>query len=420
MHPANEFRLPDLGEGLTDAELVRWSVAVGDTVELDQVIAEVETAKALVELPSPLAGTVLALLAEPGTIVEVGAPLIRIGEPGAGDSPGAAATPAAEPPDHPATLVGYGPTAAPASRRRKAAPTAAPTAAAAADGERARPDAKPSVRRLAHELGIDLNAVQGTGFGGAITTEDVRAQDVPRETAAPHDATPTRETRTPIRGVRRQTADAVTRSAFTAPHVTEFVTADVSASMDLVDRLHASPAFAGLAPTPLALVAKVLLVALREHPSLNSSWDEEHQEIVTKHYVNLGIATATPRGLLVPSVKDAHLMSLLELTRAIHQLVETARAGRSTPADLSGGTITITNVGVFGVDTGTPILSPGEAAILCLGAIAPRPWVVDGELAVRSVTTLGLSFDHRLVDGEQGSRFLADIAAVLTDPLTLL
>ncbi|MGW6375059.1 dihydrolipoamide acetyltransferase family protein [Rhodococcus sp. NPDC055112] len=417
VHPANEFRLPDLGEGLTDAELVRWSVAVGDTVALDQVIAEVETAKALVELPSPFAGTVLALLAKPGTIVEVGAPLIRIGEPGGGDSPGGAVTPAAEPPDHPATLVGYGPTAAPASRRRGATPTATP----APQGlEPARPDAKPSARRLAHELGIDLSDVQGTGFGGAITSEDVRAQDVSRESARPHDAMSHRETRTPIRGVRQQTADAVTRSAFTAPHVTEFVTVDVSATMDLIDRLRASPAFAGLEPTPLALVAKVLLVALREHPSLNSSWDEEHQEIVTKHYVHLGIATATSRGLLVPSVKDAHLMSLLELTRAIHELTATARAGRCTPTDLSGGTITITNVGVFGVDTGTPILTPGEAAILCLGAIRPRPWVVDDRVVVRQVVTLGLSFDHRLVDGEQGSRFLADLAATLTDPLTLL
>ncbi|SEL34845.1 dihydrolipoamide acetyltransferase family protein [Rhodococcus maanshanensis] len=411
MHPANEFRLPDLGEGLTDAELVRWSVAVGDIVALDQVIAEVETAKALVELPSPFAGTVLALLAEPGTIVEVGAPLIRIGEPGA------AATPAAEPPDHPATLVGYGPTAPPPSRRRRATPKAPPTTA---DRDDARPDATPSARRLAHELGVDLSTVNGTGFGGAITPEDIRAQDVSRKAPLPEEATPPRETRTPIRGVRRQTADAMTRSAFTAPHVTEFVTVDVSASTDLIAHLRASPAFADLEPTPLALVAKVLLVSLRDHPTLNSSWDEAHQEIVTRHYVNLGIATATSRGLLVPTVKDAHLMSLLELTRAIHELTETARAGRCTPADLSGGTITITNVGVFGVDTGTPILSPGEAAILCLGAIAPRPWVVDGELAVRSVTTLGLSFDHRLVDGEQGSRFLVDIAATLGDPLSLL
>ncbi|MFC7449590.1 dihydrolipoamide acetyltransferase family protein [Rhodococcus daqingensis] len=417
MHPANEFRLPDLGEGLTEAELVRWAVAVGDTVELDQVIAEVETAKALVELPSPFSGTVLALLAEAGTTVEVGAPLIRIGEPGAVDAPGSAAP--AGPPEHPATLVGYGPTAEPESRRRR-------TPTDSADARSARPDAKPSARRLARELGIDLSGIQGTGSGGAVTAEDIRAHDVPRETppppgtALPPGTPSARETRTPIRGVRRQTADAVVRSAFTAPHVTEFVTVDVSASTDLIAHLRASPAFAGLDPTPLALVAKALLVALRGHPTLNSSWDDEHEEIVTKHYVNLGIATATPRGLLVPSVKDAHLMSLLELTRAIHELTTTARAGRCTPSDLSGGTITITNVGVFGVDTGTPILNPGEAAILCLGAIAPRPWVVEDRVAVRQVTTLGLSFDHRLVDGEQASRFLADIAATLTDPLTLL
>ncbi|MFD4183868.1 dihydrolipoamide acetyltransferase family protein [Rhodococcus sp. NPDC058514] len=408
-----------MGVGLTEAELVAWTVAVGDTVELDQVIAEVETAKALVELPSPFSGTVLALLAEPGTTVEVGAPLIRIGAPGSADAPAGEATPTAEPPDHPATLVGYGPTATPESRRRGRTP-ATPSGGSETD-EPARPDAKPSARRLARELGVDLTEVPGTGFAGAITAEDVRAHDVPRETRTPPPAaTQPRETRTPIGGVRRQTADAVVRSAFTAPHVTEFVDVDVTATTDLVAHLRASPAFAGLDPTPLALVAKVLLVALRGHPTLNSSWDEEHREIVTKHYVNLGIATATARGLLVPSIKDAHLMSLLELTRAIHELTETARAGRCMPADLSGGTITITNVGVFGVDTGTPILNPGEAAILCLGAIRPRPWVVDGLVAVRSVTTLGLSFDHRLVDGEQGSRFLADIAATLTDPLTLL
>lgn len=417
MHPVNEFRLPDLGEGLTEAELVHWSVAVGDTVELDQVIAEVETAKALVELPSPFAGTVLALLAEPGTTVEVGAPLIRIGDPGSTAVSGPEATSAAEPSEHPATLVGYGPAPTPKSRRRGRTPSPSTT-------DQARPDAKPSARRLARELGVDLTEVPGTGFGGAITAEDVRAHDVPRETTPPevapqpHDQP--RETRTPIQGVRRQTADAVVRSAFTAPHVTEFVAVDVSASMELIEHLRASPAFADLDPTPLALVAKVLIVALREHPTLNSSWDEDNQEIVTKHYVNLGIATATARGLLVPSIKDAHLMSLLELTRAIRELTETARAGRCTTADLSGGTITITNVGVFGVDTGTPILNPGEVAILCLGAIGPRPWVVDGQVVARSVTTLGLSFDHRLVDGEQGSRFLADIAATLSDPLTLL
>ncbi|TQF65751.1 2-oxo acid dehydrogenase subunit E2 [Rhodococcus spelaei] len=385
----HEFRLPDLGEGLTEAELVSWSVAVGEGVALNQVIAEVETAKALVELPSPYAGTVLALLAEPGEVVAVGAPLIRIG--GAG-TPGPTEPEQAEP-EHGSVLVGYGPSAAPESRRASR-----------------RPDAKPSARRLARELGVDLDAVPGTGAGGAVTVGDVRAGTAPSA----------RETRTPIRGVRKQTAAAVTRSAFTAPHVTEFVTVDVTASMDLLARLHAVPEFAELGRSPLPLVAKVVLVALRAHPSLNSSWDEDRQEIVTKHYVNLGIATATDRGLLVPTVKDAHLMSLVELTRAIDEVTEAARSGRATPADLSGGTVTITNVGMFGVDAGTPILTPGEAAIVCLGAVARRPWVVDEEIAVRWVSTLGLSFDHRLVDGDQASRFLADVASTLTDPLTLL
>ncbi|MFE3289451.1 dihydrolipoamide acetyltransferase family protein [Rhodococcus sp. NPDC059234] len=391
----HEFRLPDLGEGLTEAELVSWSVAVGQTVALNQVIAEVETAKAVVELPSPYAGTVLALLAEPGEAVAVGSPLIRIGGPGTAQAPGAGApaAPDAGAPSHGSVLVGYGPSAAPESRRATR-----------------RPDAKPSARKLARELGVDLEVVPGTGAAGAVTAGDVRASIAPSD----------QETRTPIRGVRKQTAAAVTRSAFTAPHVTEFVTADVTASMDLLARLHASPEFAELGRSPLPLVAKVVLVALRAHPDLNSSWDEDRQEIVTKHYVNLGIATATGRGLLVPTVRDAHLMSLVELTRAIDEATELARSGRATPADLSGGTVTITNVGMFGVDTGTPILTPGEAAIVCLGAVARRPWVVDDQVAVRWVTTLGLSFDHRLVDGEQASRFLADVAAILTDPLTLL
>ncbi|MFC4605795.1 dihydrolipoamide acetyltransferase family protein [Rhodococcus kronopolitis] len=406
-----EFRLPDLGEGLTEAELVSWSVAVGDAVALNQVIAEVETAKALVELPSPYAGTVLALLADPGATVAVGAPLIRIGEPGAGPAQGSRPGPGA--PGAGSVLVGYGPTATAPSRRRAPVPDA-PRGGAA----QVRPDAKPSARRLARELGVDLSEVPGSGAGGAITTGDVRAsRDADEATEPQADA---RETRTPIRGVRRQTADAVVRSAFTAPHVTEFLTVDVTASTDLLATLRATPAYAGLKLTPLALVARVLVAALRVHPTLNSSWDEERQEIVTRHYVNLGIAAATPRGLLVPTVRDAHLMSLLELTRAIDELTETARAGRATPADLSGATVSITNVGVFGVDAGTPILGPGQAAILCLGAIAPRPWVAEDRVVVRQVVTLGLSFDHRLVDGEQGSRFLADVGATLTDPLTLL
>lgn len=416
--PLHEFRLPDLGEGLTEAELVSWSVAVGDAVALNQVIVQVETAKAVVELPSPYAGTVLALLAEPGATVAVGAPLIRIGEPGAGPAEGSGPDPDAS--GSGSVLVGYGPTAAAPSRRRTPGAAAPPTPGSAASAP-VRPDAKPSARKLARELGVDLSAVPGSGAGGAITTGDVRAcHDAAEPTAPPTDATAPRETRTPIRGVRKQTADAVVRSAFTAPHVTEFLTVDVTASMDLLATLRATPAYAGLKLTPLALVARVLVAMLRAHPALNSSWDEEHQEIVTRHYVNLGIAAATPRGLLVPTIRDAHLMGLLELTRAIYDLAETARAGRATPADLSGATVSITNVGAFGVDAGTPILGPGQAAILCLGAIRPRPWVVEDRVVVRQVVTLGLSFDHRLVDGEQGSRFLADVGATLTDPLTLL
>ncbi|MGW5075748.1 dihydrolipoamide acetyltransferase family protein [Rhodococcus sp. NPDC004095] len=415
----HEFRLPDLGEGLTEAELMSWSVAVGDTVALNQVIAEVETAKAAVELPSPFAGTVLALLAAPGDTVPVGAPLIRIGDAGATSEP--------LPPAQGSVLVGYGPAAQPASRRRTrrrdgGAVTADTDGGAVTPGgtrdEAARPDAKPSARRLARELGVDLATVPGTGSGGAITVTDVEAA----ATGGGRDSAPQagRESRTPIRGVRKQTAAAMTRSAFTAPQVTVFVTVDVTASMELLDRLRKTAPFAGLTLTPLSLVAKAMLVALRSRPELNASWDEVRQEIVTKHYVNLGVATATERGLLVPTVKDAHDMTLVDLTRAIGESTATARAGHATPADLTGGTITITNVGVFGVDAGTAILTPGEAAIVCLGAIARRPWVVDDEVVPRWVTTLGLSFDHRLVDGEQGSQFLADVAAILTDPLTLL
>ncbi|NMN98863.1 dihydrolipoamide acetyltransferase family protein [Antrihabitans stalactiti] len=389
-----EFRLPDLGEGLTEADLVSWSVAVGDQVELNQTIAEVETAKALVELPSPYAGTVSALLAEPGATVLVGTPIIRI------------ATEGDEAPERQEVLVGYGPGAAAESRRGKRLISVVETPSA----EGGRPDAKPSARKLARELGVDLAAVASTG---PVTVEDVRAQAVP---ATANDC----ETRTKISGVRKFTAEAMVTSARTIPHVTEFVTIDATASVELIDHLKTLPAFRDLKVTPLALVAKVVLAALRDHPTLNSAWDEEHQEIVTKHYVNLGIAVASPRGLLVPSVKDAEQLSLPELCAAIGTLAATARSGAATPADLRGGTFSITNIGVFGIDTGTPIINPGEAAILCLGAIRQRPWVFQGEVAVRWVTTLGLSFDHRLVDGEQGSKFLADVAAMMEDPLGLL
>jgi pyruvate dehydrogenase E2 component (dihydrolipoamide acetyltransferase) len=277
----------------------------------------------------------------------------------------------------------------------------------------------PAARLAARERGIDLTVVPGTGPSGAVTRHDVEeyaGSAAPRVAAGPSE----RETRTPVRGVRKQTAAAMVRSAFTAPHVTEFVTVDVTRSVELLEHLRGRREFEGLSVTPLSIAAKAMIVALREHPDLNASWDEEQQEIVTKHYVDLGIAVATPRGLVVPHVREAQSLSLLELCREITELTAIARSGKADPAQLTGGTISLTNVGVFGVDTGTPIINPGESAIVCLGSVSQRPWVHEGELAVRWVTTLSVSFDHRVVDGEQGSKFLSSVAAMLHDPVALL
>ncbi|MBY6365853.1 dihydrolipoamide acetyltransferase family protein [Rhodococcoides corynebacterioides] len=450
---ARSFLLPDLGEGLTEAELISWSVTPGDTVELNQVIAEVETAKASVELPSPYAGVVLALHVDAGDTVEVGTPIIDIGD-GADDvaSPSAASPSAVSPSavspsgeaasvEAPSTaarngadhddagpdgrvpvLVGYGVAGETASRRATTTPADTTPPVATPSEPDSRPLAAPPVRFLARQEGIDLTDVPPTGPRGEVTREDVAAyldRAAGESDSAPLD-TPARETRTPIKGVRKHTADAMVRSAFTAPHVTEFVTVDVTPTMELLDRLRRSAHLDGVRLTPLVLVAKALLIAVRRNPSLNSSWEEENREIVTKHYVNLGIAAATPRGLMVPNVKDADRLSLRDLALALSDLTAVAKEGKTGPRDLEDGTITITNVGVFGVDSGTPILNPGEAAILCMGAIRPRPWEFEGQIALRQVTTLSVSFDHRLVDGEQGSRFLADIAAVLSDPMALI
>ncbi|WP_344962237.1 dihydrolipoamide acetyltransferase family protein, partial [Crossiella cryophila] len=317
-----------------------------------------------------------------------------------------------------------------AARTAPAAPVG--PAASAAPGSLAarssRPAAKPPVRKLAKDLDIDLSTVVGTGPQGTITRQDLLSANgngssavavapvaEPVAPAAPAFDPAAREDRIPVRGVRKLTAEAMVASAFTAPHVTEFITIDVTPTMELLAELKESPAFAGIKLTPLALIAKALLLAVRRNPTVNSRWDEANQEIVLPRYVNLGIAAATPRGLMVPNIKDADRLSLIELAKSLGELTLTAKDGKTTPADLSGGTITITNVGVFGVDTGTPIINPGEAAILCLGAIRKQPWVHNDELAIRQVTTLALSFDHRLVDGEQGSRFLADLAAILSD-----
>lgn len=439
------FNLPDLGEGLTDAELVTWMVSVGDVIELNQEIAEVETAKASVELPSPFAGKVVKLHASEGDTVDVGSPFIDIeveGDDAAADpvTPPAESSvaspdvPSADEPsaDEPETstrtpvLVGYGVAEETATRRRRKAPVEEQPTDEATSATQDKPLAAPPVRKLARDRGIDLADVPATGSAGQVTRADLEAYD-DQPAAAEAPAAPETgvvvsggEERTPIRGVRRRTADAMVRSAFTAPHVTEFVDVDVTPMMDLVAQLAEHKRFDGVRVTPLALVAKALLVALRGNPSLNSAWDEDAQEIVTKHYVNLGIAAATPRGLIVPNIKNAQVLSLRELAEQLAELTAVARSGKTPPADLVGGTISITNVGVFGVDSGTPILNPGEAAILCFGAVRRRPWEWQGEVALRQVTTLSLSFDHRLVDGEQGSKFLATIADVLSDPLSLI
>ncbi|MFE7796007.1 dihydrolipoamide acetyltransferase family protein [Nocardia sp. NPDC057440] len=445
-----EFRLPDLGEGLADAELVSWSVGAGDTVELNQTIAEVETAKAVVALPSPFAGTVVELLAQPGDTVLVGAPLIRVRTEADAPAPTAVEQDSSVPDSsangtgRTAVLVGYGPEEEAVSRRRRPAPAAvepdAPqdnTATPVPQTDRAA--ATPAARRLARELGIDLWYVPGSGPDGAVTVEDVRdavpvSQPRPAATPAPARAAAdprsdsdhglirpaAREERTPISGIRKRTAAAMVASARTIPQASAFVTLDFTASMELLDHLRTTTSFQGLTLTPLALIAKSVLAALAEFPDLNAFWDEAKQEIVTKHYVNLGIAVATDRGLLVPNLKEAHALSLRELCQEIGWLADTARSGSATPTDLRGSTFTITNVGVFGVDIGVPLVNPGEAAILCLGSIRKRPWVFRDEVAVRWVTTLGISFDHRMIDGELASRFLATVAGLLEDPLTLL
>ncbi|UED88041.1 dihydrolipoamide acetyltransferase family protein [Streptomyces profundus] len=430
----HEFRMPDVGEGLTEAELIKWYVQPGDRVTDGQPVCEIETAKSLVELPVPFDGVVRELHAAEGETVEVGAVIVTVT---AGDAPGpgtpadAAPAPAGE---REPVLVGYG-VAPDRSRRRgrRREPRARPGAGPAR--------AKPPVRKLAKDLGVDLTAVLPSGPDGTITREDVHAAATrtapPTPAPAPTDPTtvpaarePTtpaaavrpgpRETRVPVRGVRRATAVAVTSSAFTAPHVTEFVTVDVTRTMRLVRELRDEPAFAGRRVTPLLLAARAVLAAVAAHPEVNAAWDEDAQEIVVKHYVNLGIAAATPRGLLVPHVKDAHSLSLVALAEALDGLVDAARAGRTAPADLAGGTLTLTNIGVFGIDAGTPILNPGEAAILAIGAIGPRPWVHRGKVRSRQVVTLALSFDHRLIDGQLGSKFLADVAAFLERPSRLL
>ena len=513
----SEFALPDVGEGLTEAEIVEWKVAPGDTVQINQVLVEIETAKSLVELPSPYAGVVESVLVASGETVDVGTPIITIGTgtaPGspsdraaeaesvesgglartariiaqeeealsgqrargeatgpvavvAPPAPAAQAAPAAAAPAAPAApapsaddvaasgatgavassgdpaadsgsgavLVGYGAAGGHASTRRRSPSKTEVDARQlrVAEQARRRPTtsvpaaqalpiiAKPPIRKLAKDLEVDLATVQPTGLAGEVTRDDVirhaQQASVFRNIETPEWGEE-RVERIPVKGVRKAIAAAMTSSAYTAPHVSLFVDVDATRTMEFVKRLKASPQFAGVKVSPLLIMAKAIIWAVRRNPMVNSAWTD--REILVRHFVNLGIAAATPRGLIVPNVKEAQSMSLLELAQALEQLTLTARDGKTTPADMRDGTITITNIGVFGMDTGTPILNPGEVAIVALGTIKPKAWVVDGEVRSRMVTTIGASFDHRVVDGDVASRFVADVASVLEEPALLL
>jgi 2-oxoisovalerate dehydrogenase E2 component (dihydrolipoyl transacylase) len=468
----HEFRMPDAGEGLTEAEVLSWRVAVGDVVTVNQVLLEVETAKAAVELPSPYAGTIVELLAEPGEVVPVGQPIIRIDDGRADDVPaesapgsaraGGTAEPAAEPaapstdhgtaepaaPERQAVLVGYGVRAEQAPRRRpRTTPHGVDHVEPGPPGEPARPMrhgglelgrtlerrlgdaqilAKPPVRRLARDLSVDLAEVVPTGPGGTITHDDVTRAASGAHVRHPE---PTAIAPAPVEGgsevvplshVARMMGRAMTASAFTAPHVTEWVDVDVTAMSALIRAARQRPDLAELTVTPLTFAALGLVRAAREHPRINASLDESGENLLVHRSVHLGVAVDSPRGLVVPRIAEAQVLDLRGMADALGRLVETARSGRSRPEDLRGSTITLTNVGVFGVDGGTPILNPGEVAILALGRVVARPWVVDGQVVARDVVTLALSFDHRVVDGALGSRVLRDVANFMADPATEL
>jgi len=442
------FSLPDVGEGLTEAELVAWKVAPGDTVAVNDVICEIETAKSIVELPSPQAGVVGELLVAEGVTVEVGAPIINfvsdspVPEPAKRD-----AGPAAEEGGG-SVLVGYGTGSGATSRRRRPAERAVRSSAGVL--------AKPPIRKLARDLEVDLTEVTPTGADGEVTRDDVvkhaeqasvfRNIETPewgsvREETVPAPASaqaglargiapvPERAQRDggrtesiPVKGVRKATSSAMVQSAYSAPHVTVWKEIDATRTMELVKRLKASPDYVDIRVSPLLIMARAVIWAARRTPMVNAAWVDTDggAEIAVRHYVNLGIAAATPRGLLVPNIKDAQDLSMKDLARSLNRLTVTAREGKTSPADQQGGTITITNIGVFGMDAGTPIINPGEAGIVAMGTIAQKPWVVDGEVRPRWVTTVAGSFDHRVIDGDGMSRFVADVASILEEPALLV
>ncbi len=505
MSTPNLFNLPDVGEGLLEAEIVSWKVKPGDVVAVNDVIVEIETAKSIVELPSPYAGVVNALMVAEGDTVDVGTPIIAIGSEVPAEGSGAASAAGSVPATTGSSatapgatdeseelkpLVGSGPKADAVKRRPRIkatsaavsqagaaaqvapassapAPAAAAPARAAGSSQAAAPMpaapaaaapassmigkaaasagrmvakanrvlAKPPVRKAAKDLGIDLSKVFATGLRGEVTKKDLISYQDQRAaeqdgagtfwapatstapTAAGQDEDPRIE-HVKVKGVRKATAKAMVESAFSAPHVSIFVDVDASRTMEFVKRLKVSRDFEGIKVSPLLILAKAVIWAAARNPSVNATWAGD--EILVKHFMNLGIAAATPRGLMVPNIKDAQNLSLKELAIALNSLATTARAGKTAPADMRGGSLTITNIGALGIDTGTPIINPGEVAIVAFGTIKQKPWVVDGEVVPRWITTLGGSFDHRVVDGDLSARFMADVAAIMEEPALLL
>jgi pyruvate dehydrogenase E2 component (dihydrolipoamide acetyltransferase) len=420
------FRLPDVGEGLTEAEIVTWHVQVGDDVVINQVVASIETAKAIVELPSPFAGRVHTLHVDQGALVLVGSPIltVEVTEVAAAESG--------------AVLVGYGVNNGEGSRRlrrQRADSAVLRVEPAAPNNATTITRAKPLVRRMARELGLDLSNIVPSGRHGEVTREDLLGALQLVESAGGTSSPGLSAERIPVRGVQRAMADAMVASAFSAPQVTVWRDVEVSRFVDVLAKMRDHPNFAGVRVTPLVLVAAGLIQVIRQFPKMNARWVEEGGAVSTDTHapsapdsahmqlhghVNLGIAVDTERGLLVPNLKDAEQLSLRELARGLQDLITTARDGRSSPQDLTGGTVTITNIGIFDVDGGTPILNPGESMIVATGRIADRPWVVDSSVVVRPVMTLSMSFDHRIVDGSQASRALSALATFLQDPALAL
>lgn len=451
-----EFALPDVGEGLTEAEILTWRVAVGDTVAINEILVDIETAKSIVELPSPYAGVVTAILVGEGETVPVGTPIIAIGgaEVAAPSDDADGEQSESSEPERQPTLVGYGVRSG-GSQRRNKVPVDFGTVVPLHVGDNPRDRrvlAKPPVRKLAKDLGIDLRDVRASG--PVITRADVEAhaaahgatnpveprpseptstesvpvarQDSPAEFAQRFVSAAPADVRLPVKGVRKVMAETMVRSAFSAPHATEWITLDVSRTVELVERLRADRAFAGLRVSPTLIVAKAVCLAMRNSPMLNACWidgssPDDAGEVLVRGSINLGVAVATDRGLIVPNIPSAERLSMVEMAQELERVTQTAREGRVQPSEASGGTFTITNVGVFGVDAGTPILNTGESGILAVGAIQRRPWVADDDsIVARWVSTLAISFDHRVADGAEASRFLTDVADILRDPATAL